>query len=245
MTDRSGVCWLENGATDRRLCRTFAAIAVVLCVVSDGSRPLQAQWRADQLPRLATVLNGRAEQVAFRGRPAVQLIVAPEKAQTEEAVFGILVGPMFTDGVIEVPVAGVPRSDAPRDSRGFVGISFRTGPRAEWSEVFYLRPLNARADDQVRRNHTVQYTSDPAYPWFRLREEHPGVYESYTDLDPDGWTQLRVEVAGTTARLYVNGAAQPALIVKDLKHGAEGGAIALWAHVQTDGYFGPVTVTRR
>jgi hypothetical protein len=56
---------------------------------------------------------------------------------------------------------------------------------------------------------------------------------------------MRIEVAGTTARLYVNGAAQPCLIVKDLKHGDQPGRIALWAHVETDGYFGSITVSAR
>lgn len=220
----------------------IAALLAALVVIPPPSR---AQWSADALPRLASVLNGRAELTTHLGRPALRLVAASELLKTETAVFGMLAGPGFTDGVIELQLAGVPRSDAPLDSRGFVGISFRTGPDAEWSEVFYLRPLNARADDQVRRNHTLQYASHPSYPWFRLRDESPGVYESYADMEPGGWTALRVEVSGATARLFVNGAVQPALIVKDLKHGSEGGAVALWAHVQTDGFFGPVTIERR
>jgi hypothetical protein len=51
-------------------------------------------------------------------------------------------------------------------------------------------------------------------------------------------------VAGTTARLYVHGASQPTLVVNDLKHGAGPGQIALWAHVETQAYFGPVRVSR-
>lgn len=56
---------------------------------------------------------------------------------------------------------------------------------------------------------------------------------------------MRIEVAGTSARLYVNGAPQPCLVVNDLKHGDRPGRIALWAHVETDAYFGPITVTAR
>jgi hypothetical protein len=44
-----------------------------------------------------------------------------------------------------------------------------------------LRPTNGRADDQVRRNHSTQYISYPDFPWYRLREETPGMYESYSD----------------------------------------------------------------
>ena len=50
-------------------------------------------------------------------------------------------------------------------------------------------------------------------------------------------------VAGATARLYVNGAAEPSLVVTDLKRGAGEGRIALWAHVETDAYFGQIVVS--
>ncbi len=59
------------------------------------------------------------------------------------------------------------------------------------------------------------------------------------------WTTIKIVVAGTTARLYVNGAKEPCLVVTDLKHGDGAGDIALWAHVQTDAYFGGLRVTRR
>jgi hypothetical protein len=118
-------------------------------------------------------------------------------------------------------------------------------PRGEWAEVFYLRPTNGRAEDQLRRNHSVQYQSSPEYPWHRLREEHPGVYESYADMEAGAWTTMRIEVEGTTARLYVNGASQPCLMVNDLKQGDRAGRIALWAHVTTEAYFGPISVTPR
>jgi hypothetical protein len=160
-------------------------------------------------------------------------------------MLAILSGPEFRDGTIEIEVAGQPRPDAPPDSRGFVGLSFRTGEHGSWTEVFYLRPTNARAEDPVRRSRSLQYASDPEHPWHRLRAESPGVYESYADLETGAWTRLRIEVEGSTARLFVNGAKQPALVVNDLRRGAVPGRIALWAHVETDAHFGPIRVTRR
>ena len=38
------------------------------------------------------------------------------------------------------------------------------------------------------------------------------------------WNKVRIEVKGDRARLHVNGAAQPMLIVNGLKHGATGKA---------------------
>ncbi|HKU62365.1 MAG TPA: hypothetical protein VJQ44_14160 [Gemmatimonadales bacterium] len=197
------------------------------------------------LPVIAEVVRGRVEAVTYRGVRALHLVPAAEMSGKDGDMMALLEGPAFTDGTIDLEVAGAPRPGAPPDSRGFVGVSFRTGEHGAWTEVFYLRPTNGRSDDQLRRNHAVQYAADPEYPWYRLRQESPGKYEAYADMEPGVWTRLRIEVAGTTARLYVQGASQPALIVNDLKHGVRPGRIALWAHVDTQAYFGPVRVDRR
>ncbi len=192
--------------------------------------------------RFVEVVNARAEVVDYRGRRAVKLVPKPETSGKDEDMMAILGGNQFKDGTIDVDVAGAPRPGMPADSRGFIGIAFRTGPHGEWSELFYLRPTNGRVDDQLRRNHSVQYVSHPDFPWQRLRGESPGVYESYVDLEAGAWTTMKIVVSGTTARLYVNGAAQPCLIVNDLKRGDGAGRIALWAHVETDAYFGAISI---
>ena len=45
------------------------------------------------------------------------------------------------------------------------------------------------------------------------------------------------------ARLFVNRAAQPALIVNDLKRGVTSGAIGLWIGAGTEAYFRNLNVT--
>ncbi len=149
----------------------------------------------------------------------------------------------FRDGVIETEVVGTLRPDAPPQMRGFVGVAFRVQPDGAQFEYFFLRPTNARADDQLRRNHSTQYAAHPDYPWYRLREEAPGVYESYTDLVPGAWTKMKIVVAGVRAQLYVNGAEQPCLIVNDLKLGESAGQIALWIGVGTEAHFAEVTIS--
>ncbi len=222
-----------------RIIRAVALLAVLGCPAEAVSQA------AAKLPDIAQVLNGHTELVTYRGVRAVKLVPTPEAADKDEDMLALVAGADFKDGTIQLDVAGAPRPGMPPDSRGFIGISFRTGAHGEWTEVFYLRPTNGRADDQLRRNHAVQYASDPEFPWYRLRKESPGVYESYADMEAGAWTTMKIEVSGTTARLYVNGASQPCLIVNDLKHGDQAGRIALWAHVQTDAYFGPMSVTRR
>jgi len=133
--------------------------------------------------------------------------------------------------------------DAPANLRGFAGVAFRVVGGGAQYECIYLRPKNGRSEDQLQRNHAVQYISVPGFPWQKLREEHPGQYESYVDLAPGEWTQVKIRVAGSKARLYVNGAEQPALIVNDLKQKPEEGAVALWVGPGTIANFAELKVS--
>ena len=153
----------------------------------------------------------------------------------------------FHDGTIEVEVAGAPLPGAPPGARGFVGVVFRVDVEDGFScEGIYLRPTNGRAADQVRRNHSTQYFSFPGYDFDRLRRESPGKYESYVDLIPGAWTEMRIEVSGQTAQLFVRGSEQPVLIVNDLKRGADAhGSVGLYVDNGTDGHFRNLRVTAR
>jgi hypothetical protein len=188
------------------------------------------------------IVNGKAEMATYRGRKAVHLMPLPGHEMTDGSVFAILKGSDFKDGAIEVDLAGAPRPGADPSMKGFIGIAFRVQPHAAASEMFYLRPSNGRAPEQLTRNHSAQYVSEPEFTWQRLRQETPGKYESYVDLEPGVWTKIRIEVTGTKARLYVNGASQPCLVVNDLKRGESRGQIALWAHETTEAYFANLNV---
>ncbi len=189
------------------------------------------------------------EATTYKGRKAVR--VFPEKAANLELVTpkngeggGVVVLPAtFHDGTIEVEVAGKPRQGASSDARGFVGVAFRVADNPTQYECFYIRPTNGRAPDQLRRNHSAQYISMPEYEWSRLRQETPGVYESYVDLVPGEWTKIKITVRGPKAELYVNGSTQPVLIVNDLKHGDSKGAVALWIGLGTEGYFSDLQIS--
>ena len=169
----------------------------------------------------------------YQGKSAVRLDAAPDAANGES--FAIFKGSRFHNGTIEVELAGKPAANAGPGARGFIGIAFRV--QGERFEYIYLRPTNGRADDQVRRNHSTQYGSRPGFDFDRLRKESPEKYESYVDLEPGVWTTYRIVVDGTKARLFVHGAAQPCLIVNDLKLGDSEGAVALWVGPGTEGYF--------
>jgi hypothetical protein len=171
-------------------------------------------------------------------KDAVRVIKDPAVKEFDEPTFAKLKGVRFKDGMIEVKVLSRLLKDAPDFARGFTGIAFRINEDNAKFECIYLRPTNARADQQLRRNRSIQYFSFPGFKFERLRKETPGEYESYADMGLDEWIDLKIEVKGTQAKLFVNGHKQPALIVNDLKHGPDAsGAIGLWVDIGTEGYF--------
>jgi hypothetical protein len=179
-----------------------------------------------------------AAVATYQGKEATRLI-----DRDGGGGLALLKGSSFKDGAIEVELAGKPSAGSFAAARGFVGIAFRVQSGGSKYECIYLRPTNGRADDMLRRNHSTQYTSEPEWGWERLRKESPGVYESYVDLEAGAWTRYRIVVKGARAELYVHDAAQPCLIVKDLKLGDAAGAVALWVGPGTEAYFTNLKVT--
>lgn len=186
--------------------------------------------------------NVKAEPVSYRDRAAVRISDAGAQELDDGGRFAVVPGSSFQDGTIEVKLSGDTYPDAPAGARGFVGIAFRMNAERSHFECFYLRPKNGRAEEQLQRNHSVQYISIPGFGWEKLRTETPGKYESYADLIPGEWTQVKIQVGGSRARLYVNGAEQPALVVNDLKQVPVRGAIALWVGPGTVAHFAELKV---
>ena len=192
------------------------------------------------------LINAAIKWVDYRGRHALHIVPLPGHEQAQnEMMMAVLTDSDFKDGVIELDVAGARRAgySTVEDVRGFkgvIGVSFRVD--GDKFETFYIRPENSRLNNQLYRNRTTQYESLPDFPWNRLRDESDGKYESYVDLEPGAWARLRIEVSGVKARLYVNGAAQPCLVVNDLKNGDGHGKIALYTRVSTDAYFANLKV---
>ena len=211
---------------------TSLALLLVLVAV-----PLEAQT-ADRL----VGKNVSIAQTNYKGRSAIRVVANPDAANGTS--YALIKNASFRDGVIELDLAGQPSTGAAAGARGFIGIAFRIQGDGRY-EYIYLRPTNGRADDQIRRNHSTQYSSYPDFDFARSRQESPEKYESYVDLQPGVWTRYKIEVDGRNARLYVNGAEQPCLIVNDLKLDPRGGGIALWVGPGTEGYFSNLKITAK
>jgi pimeloyl-ACP methyl ester carboxylesterase len=176
--------------------------------------------------------------------PAIQVIKDPSIKLIDEPTFVKIKGTSFKDGEIEVKVLSKLLPTAPDFARGFIGIAFRINEDNSKFESIYIRPTNGRANEQIRRNHSIQYFSYPDFKFDRLRKESPEVYESYSDMGLNEWIKLRIVVKGTEAKLYLNDNIEPSLIVTDLKHGAINfGNIGLWVEVGTEGYFKDLKIT--
>ncbi|MCG6920987.1 MAG: hypothetical protein LJF15_07885 [Acidobacteria bacterium] len=226
--------------------RSGTRIAMIGGTVALAITTAAGAWAGEAVPlapdRVETV-GVNVAPVEYEGKNALRLTVkAGEGGQTER--LAVLRDLTFADGTIEVDLSGAPAAGAFEGARGFVGVAFHVQEDRTHYECFYLRPTNGRADDQLRRNHSAQYISHPEYPWHRLRQETPGEYESYVDLVPGEWTEVRIVVSDRGARLFVHGATQPTLIVKDLKLSAAEGTIALWIGPGTVAHFANLRVTR-
>ena len=220
----------------------MALMLIVTSIVAAGQKTRVITVQLDKIKDMK-LINVTAETVRFKGRKAVRVVDAAAGSVGDEGRLAILPDTEFEDGVIEVDLSGEVGPNAPEGARGFVGLAFRASPDVSHFECFYLRPTNGRAQDQVRRNHSAQYISFPGFPWQRLRKEFPEKYESYVDLVPGEWTRVRIEISGVTARLFVHGSPQPALIVNDLKQGKTKGSVALWVGPGTVAHFSNLRIT--
>jgi hypothetical protein len=178
------------------------------------------------------------------GEQVLKVIKDSAIKEVDEPTFIKIKGIDFRNGTIEVKLLSRLLKNAPGFARGFIGIAFRISDNNTKYESIYLRPVNARVDDQVRRNHSIQYYSYPDYKFDRLRKEAPERYESYADMEMNKWITVRIEVKDKQAKLFLDNNTQPSLIVNDLKHGADfSGGIGLWVEVGTEGYFKDLKVT--
>jgi hypothetical protein len=217
------------------------AMLPVLVIISVAV--VTAQSRTVPMMPAALTLDGvLVSTVQHDGRNALRVIEADNRRAGGMAVVN---SQYFRGGIIEVDVAGRRGPYAVADDRGFIGMAFRISTDRARYEYIYLRPDNGRAEDQVRRNHSIQYSAHPDFPWPRMRKEFPEQYETYVDLQPGVWTTMRIEVQGKTARLFVDANTQPNLIVADLKLGASEGGIAFWIGPGTEGFFSNLRVTAR
>ncbi len=103
-------------------------------------------------------------------REVIRVVKDSTVKESDEPTYVKIRGTHFKNGTIEVKVLSRLLKNAPEFARGFIGVAFRINDNNTKFEGIYIRPTNGRVEDQVRRNHCVQYYSYPDYKFDRLRK---------------------------------------------------------------------------
>ena len=145
----------------------------------------------------------------------------------------------FNHGTIEVDLKG-------KDVQGssFIGIAIR-GINDSTYDAIYFRPFNFLSSDSIRKNHSVQYISQPVYTWNKLRENNPGKYENKIadPPNPNSFFHAKIVVKKSQISVFVNNSSIPSLIVQELS-GRTGGWVGLWVGNNSDGAFSNLKITK-
>lgn len=135
--------------------------------VTTGALAQKITWNQMEME----AVNSKAKIVQMDGVSVLQverdLVASPFDSTNVEASVD---GPTYVkianlemeNGIIEVKVFSQIMENSPFPAaRGFIGLGYRVASDNKNFEGIYLRPSNGRADDQLRRNHSVQYFSYP------------------------------------------------------------------------------------
>jgi sugar lactone lactonase YvrE len=131
---------------------------------------------------------------------------------------------VFDDGVIECDIAIQP------GARAYPGVLFRMASDREYERI-YLRPHRSPLYADA-----VQYvaTFNGVDSWQLYNG--PG-RTSAAEIPAGRWLHLRIEVLGTQARIFLDGAPEPVLTVGDLGHGRNRGRLGLTTTADGTAFF--------
>lgn len=212
------------------------AITIVMMLISGvGFSQRTVSYNLSELlssGKLSTT-NREASQLPTGDRTGIKL----SSGAGEGAVW--LNGITFANGVIEFDVRG-----KNIEQQSFVGVAFHGLQDTKTFDVIYLRPFNFKAEEPVKRSHSVQYASHPESPWPVLREKFNGKYESALAPAPapDNWFHVRIEVNYPEVKTFINGNAPPSLVVTKLNE-RKSGILGLWVGNNSDGDFANLHIT--
>ena len=139
--------------------------------------------------------------------------------------YALLKEVVFENGIIEVDIAV-------KDNkvRGYPGIIFRMQSPEDY-ERFYIRPHRASLYPDA-----LQYM--PVFNGVDCWQLYNGNgYTANADIPAQQWVHVKMEISGTQARIFLDGAEQPSLAILRLKHGTSKGALGLMGQRGGNAYF--------
>lgn len=152
----------------------------------------------------------------------------------------------FETGTIEVMMYSQLQNPAPYSGiAGFIGIFFRVSENDSSFESIYMRPKVGRVNNQLFRNHAVQYISYPHFKFDTLRKIAPFRYEGSAPVALNEWIKMRIEVNGESAEMFINDEKYSTFVVDKFLGANKKGGIGLYVDIGTIGYFKNLKVTKK
>jgi hypothetical protein len=170
------------------------------------------------------------------------------EATVDEPHYAKLVGlDDFENGTIEIKMYSQLQNPAPYSRiAGFIGLFFRVKDDDSAFESIYVRPKVGRINNQMARNHAVQYFSYPHAKFDTLRKTYPaGSYEGSAPVALNEWIKMRIEVNGETAEMFINDMKYSSFVVAKMLGKNKKGGIGLYVDIGTIGYFKDLKVTKK
>jgi hypothetical protein len=152
----------------------------------------------------------------------------------------------FENGTIEVKMYSQLQNPAPYSGiAGFIGVYFRIAADDSAWESIYLRPKVGRVDNQLFRNHTVQYFSYPTFKFDTLRKIAPFKYEGSAPVALNEWITMRIEINGESAEMFINDMKYSSFVVDKMLGKNKKGFVGLYVDIGTIGYFKDLKVIKK
>lgn len=149
------------------------------------------------------ILDPHGQPMTYLGQPSLFL----------DNGVALLRGSSFGDGTIEFDIAL-------HGHASFAGLVFRAADEHN-AELVYVRPQRSRQWD------ALQYT--PVFDGSEAWQLYSGDgYTAAAELPLNRWVHVRLVVEGYGARLFVDRAAEPQLVIADLKRPWARGQVGFW-----------------
>lgn len=133
----------------------------------------------------------------------------------------------FQSGTIDVDIAA-------DDKSRFFGIAFHVQSDDDY-EVIFFRPGSSDTDQ------AIQYT--PGLRGANVWQLYTGPgYTATAHIPRNQWIHARIVVSGLVAKLFLNNASEPSLVIPDLKLGQVKGSVGFWGHLG-GGYYSNLSIT--
>jgi hypothetical protein len=179
------------------------------------------------------VSNRNASAYNKDGRKAVEL-----DANDGDGL-AVLKTEKFETGTIEIELRG-----ENNPGKSFIGIAFNIQDD-ETYEAVYFRPFNFVAEEQIRKEHMVQYIFHPEYTWRKLRTEREGEFEAEikSPPNPDDWFTATIKITTDRVQVFIQNESEPILDVPRLTT-IKSRKIGLWVGHGSSGRFDNLKLNR-